>query len=300
MPRRSNEFQKLIHLIYQQLAPTASVNESVFLNERLTGTPREVDVLVEGVFAGSPIRLAIECRDHSRPSDIEWIDTLIGKYRDLPVDRVIAVSDSGFSATARDKALANDIEPRTVVDAMDTDWPAELKRLGIGLVTLQVRLTGCRVVTDPVWDDPEEQPTAVSLTDGVVIAFDQLRSRLQAPMQELAASHFFKIAAGPGRTLADIKPYDLAIDFLPDSIDFIDREQRRHRVDRMLVVASLSPTLTAVPVSRRLYGPIGVSSAVLETPRQSFRVTAVQSPDSSNVTALVAKLTLTQAKASTE
>ena len=47
MPKRSNQFQRLIHSINAQLATGAVVSESKLIEHRLTGTKREVDIAIE-------------------------------------------------------------------------------------------------------------------------------------------------------------------------------------------------------------------------------------------------------------
>ena len=41
-------------------------------------------------------------RDHKRKADQIWIDTLQGKYANLPVDKVIAVARAGVAKTCAD------------------------------------------------------------------------------------------------------------------------------------------------------------------------------------------------------
>src|SRR5258706_1618779 len=129
VPKRTNRFQKLIHLIYQQMAPVgAIVLESALISERHSSTQREVDILIEHAMVGIPIRIAFECRGRTRKDDIEWIDSLIGKYRDLPIDKVVAVSRSGLTPAAIEKASANKIEARTLEQALRTNWPDQFLR----------------------------------------------------------------------------------------------------------------------------------------------------------------------------
>jgi hypothetical protein len=53
MPKRSNDFQRLVAYIYKNVAPIgATVTESATLREG-DGTEREVDILVSHVFLGS-------------------------------------------------------------------------------------------------------------------------------------------------------------------------------------------------------------------------------------------------------
>src|SRR5215210_7497541 len=147
MPKRTNEFQQLMHYIYGQIVPEgATVTESAFLKERDSDSEREVDILIEHEIAGTTVRIAVECRDRSRSDSIEWIDSLIGKYRDLAVDKVIAVNRLGFAERAVQKATANRIDTRTLEEALDTDWSEEFIKLGI------VKLT-YRTSPKQVWID---------------------------------------------------------------------------------------------------------------------------------------------------
>ena len=72
--------------------------------------------------------IAVECRDRARPADIEWIDALIGKYDDMPVNRVVAVSRMGFTSGAKKKASENGIIYWTLEEAHQQDhWVNHLK-----------------------------------------------------------------------------------------------------------------------------------------------------------------------------
>lgn len=123
MPKRTNAFQSLIRWVETQLAPVgARVTESEELIDLATGERREVDVLVRAVVGQHKVALAIECRDHQRRADVTWIDNLIGKYKNLPVSSVIAVSRSGFTKNALKKAEMNNIKTLTLERAQVTRW----------------------------------------------------------------------------------------------------------------------------------------------------------------------------------
>jgi hypothetical protein len=129
MPRRTNEFQRLIALIEAQLAPDAVVRESVLLRDGKSGQQREVDLLIEAASGVHTIRIAVECQDRSRSATAEWIDQLHGKYRDLEVDKVIAVAREGFTLGARKKAEALGIETLALEEADALDWPREIAQI---------------------------------------------------------------------------------------------------------------------------------------------------------------------------
>lgn len=127
MPKRSNEFQKLVADMYKMTEGMgAEVEESALIKERSSGADREVDILISGQFAGTDVKIAIECRDRAKTDTVEWIDGLVGKYQDLPISKIVAISNSGFSKAAVEKAESHDIELITVEEAENIDWAMSL------------------------------------------------------------------------------------------------------------------------------------------------------------------------------
>lgn len=123
VPKRTNDFQALIALVERQLAASGvRVVESEMLADRLTGELREVDVCVHATVSGKDVTLALECRDHKRKADQIWIDTLRGKYANLPVDKAIAVARAGFAKTARAAAEKARIQTLTLEEATSANW----------------------------------------------------------------------------------------------------------------------------------------------------------------------------------
>ncbi len=155
MPKRSNDFQRLVKVIHDAMAKTegATVTESALLSEP-DGTVREIDILFERSIAGVQLRLAIECRDRSRRSDVEWIDGLIGKFSNLPIDKVIAVSRKGFSEAAKKKADAHNIELRVLSDCMSHEWSTEFIQLGLAAFEFKPLRGDVTIELDPTPDVP--------------------------------------------------------------------------------------------------------------------------------------------------
>jgi hypothetical protein len=130
MPKRSNEFQRLITLIEGQLAPIgATVEESAMLSDACSGQQREVDILIRCPVGERLMSVAIECRDHRRKADSTWMDQLRGKFESLPIDRLVAVSRCGFSAGATARAKLWNIETITLQSATKLNWAAAILSL---------------------------------------------------------------------------------------------------------------------------------------------------------------------------
>ncbi len=101
MPQRSTPFQAIVRLVREHLAaPGVTVTESKYLRDAVLGIDREVDIVIEGEFDDEPIVVSIEVRERSRPADIGWVQEMLQKHRDLPTNRLLLVSRTGFSGSA--------------------------------------------------------------------------------------------------------------------------------------------------------------------------------------------------------
>ena len=109
------------------------------------GEKVEVDVVIEATVGQHALRVAVECRDHARPATVEWINELAGRYASLPVDRVVAVSRSGFSAGAKHRAKGTKVNLLTLKEAQETDWPGTFQGWRMAFVEVAPKPRGVRV-----------------------------------------------------------------------------------------------------------------------------------------------------------
>lgn len=126
MPKRSNDFQRLIYLVRVNLADGAKVTESKMMRDRLTKRFREVDVVIEGMVGHQPVVVAIECRDHKRVADVTWIDMMKTKHDRLNTHALLLASRMGFTPEAKDVAEKYGIELFSLEDIETADIPAML------------------------------------------------------------------------------------------------------------------------------------------------------------------------------
>jgi hypothetical protein len=144
MPRRSNPFQQLVYVLKRELESSAKVTESAMLPDPHTGSNREVDVLIERDWEGTPFQVGVECRDHSNvKQDVIWIESVVTKHRDLGLNASIVVSSTGFTKGAELKAKAHGIKTISLEKGSETDWAntffAELDTLFWGEVTSTIQ-----------------------------------------------------------------------------------------------------------------------------------------------------------------
>jgi hypothetical protein len=77
-----------------------TVTESKFLRNRITGSDREVDIVLKGELDGEPLLISIEVIEHRRPADVTWVESMLKKHENLPTNRLLLVSESGFTRQA--------------------------------------------------------------------------------------------------------------------------------------------------------------------------------------------------------
>jgi hypothetical protein len=70
MPKRSNDFQKLVFAVKKAVDKEVIVRESEMVPDRATGGLREVDVYIEEVVAGHKVIVCVECIDEDRPASV--------------------------------------------------------------------------------------------------------------------------------------------------------------------------------------------------------------------------------------
>jgi hypothetical protein len=97
-----SQLERRVQRIHQLLESAGSV---VTWNDRIPdpdkpSQARQIDVSIRRDGALT----LVECRLHKQPQDVNWIEELIGRRISLRANAVIAVSASGFTTTARDKA----------------------------------------------------------------------------------------------------------------------------------------------------------------------------------------------------
>lgn len=282
MPKRTNTFQKLITQIYSQMATSDErVTESALVREPTGETEREIDILLEKKIFGIDIRIAVECRGRSHKDDIQWIDGLIGKYRNLPIDKVVAVSKSGFSKGAEEKAQANGIDTLTLLQALETDWPSEFTRLGIARVTRRddphrVILYTTETVTNSLALSTllftKEGDLLGSLEQMGQLIYNQNKEKVTEVISNSFRSFF--------KTLADLHKHKIlvGIPITPSKPIFIDDGDRHLEVTQITVEILSSFSYDWPNISHYILGEKQITQAVLNDTQSkaNFSITAIQ------------------------
>lgn len=136
MPKRTNAFQELAAILHTKLGPGWKVSESFFLTDGVTGESREVDVVARAMVGTYKLCISIECRDHKRPTDVRWVESMAKKHEHLPTSKLVLWSRSGFTKSASKKATALKIDTVSQASARKVDWATLARQLVGGRVKL--------------------------------------------------------------------------------------------------------------------------------------------------------------------
>jgi hypothetical protein len=145
MPKRSTPFQATVRLVREHFAePGVTVTESKFLRDVVLNVDREVDVVIEGHVDGEPITVSLEVNERGRPATLPWVQEMIQKHRNLPTNRLVLVSRSGFTQNAltavdREAGRVQALTPEVV----EVNGEPAVKRLY--LETINYDATGCHI-----------------------------------------------------------------------------------------------------------------------------------------------------------
>ncbi|WP_344317525.1 hypothetical protein [Acrocarpospora pleiomorpha] len=120
------------------------VTESKSLRSASLGVEREVDIVIEGEFDGEPLCISVEVIEHSRPAGLLWVEQQLEKHRDLPTNRLLLVSKSGFvaNALAKIEQQAGRVQALTP-EVIEIEGEAIVKRLFVDAISYKA--SGCKV-----------------------------------------------------------------------------------------------------------------------------------------------------------
>lgn len=122
MEEHWREFELLVARLERLLAPKgATVTSPDRIQDKITGTLREVYASIRYQIGTVPILITIECRDRSGAQDVIWIEQLASKRDSIGAAKTVAVTSSTFTGPAIELARHKGIELRQISDVTDQE-----------------------------------------------------------------------------------------------------------------------------------------------------------------------------------
>ncbi|WP_199609564.1 restriction endonuclease [Flocculibacter collagenilyticus] len=130
MPKRTNEYQKLVLAINQLLASSnVKITESAMLYDPVSDQDREIDILIEDTSGPYSFKVGIECTAKSRSIGVPVMEQLINKHKNVGIHKTVIVSKSGFAVSAQKFAKKNQIDAISFGQALSQSWPSFLNKV---------------------------------------------------------------------------------------------------------------------------------------------------------------------------
>lgn len=128
MVNSGKNFERLTEEIYNKLIRDRRF-EKVERNVRIKGPDgdRQIDILLTASTMGLEIRTIVECRDHLRKVDVEYLDSVESKMRDVKANKAVIVSRAGFTSGALSKARRLNITLCTAHEASNPNWGIDVE-----------------------------------------------------------------------------------------------------------------------------------------------------------------------------
>jgi hypothetical protein len=105
MPRKGKDIEKIVEMLHKMmLGPEYEIKSPDYFIDQTSGQKREVDISIRFKVDYIPFVVIVECRDHKKKENVTWIEQLVTKRSSINVNRVIAVSTSGFTKPAKESA----------------------------------------------------------------------------------------------------------------------------------------------------------------------------------------------------
>ncbi len=137
------KFEKLIYDIQKNLTNDAEVK----LDDSIMGvdskTSRQIDISIKRQVAQYKILIAIECKNHKDPVDINIIEEVATKIKDIRANKGAVVSSSGFTPAAIELAKVYCIDTFRLIDTENIDWKAYVS---IPVLLARCHLKGCSFI----------------------------------------------------------------------------------------------------------------------------------------------------------
>jgi len=279
MPKRSNDFQKLIYLIENVLNDgNAKVIQSAEVVDNDTGNIREVDILIESIIGTHNVKIGIECVSKSRSADVKWIEEMSRKHESLGTNKLILVSKSGFTKSAKIKASKQNIEIYTLEDAEKIDWKAKVHK--IPRITLcNFLIKGKNVIVVPLYKKNDSEKKDEDLDKAIIFNNEgenlgSIMSYSDVIINEFLNSYQIRDEMENG--------YDYELSFgkrfhIPCYI--LDKHNNKIEIQMLKIVLTIEKIISEMKLEKQFYGNTPVTYANTEFMGNKLNVTFIQKPD---------------------
>jgi Restriction endonuclease len=98
------EYENRVLQYFKVRFPEAIITKNAKLLGGLSGTPRDIDILIESQIFGHSLQIAIECKNWNRKLDVANVGSFLDKLKDVGITKGAIISRLGYSESAYQRA----------------------------------------------------------------------------------------------------------------------------------------------------------------------------------------------------
>ncbi|WP_115712735.1 restriction endonuclease [Legionella sainthelensi] len=117
MKKKWKEFEKLAADIQKKLSPNAVVTHNDKIKGR-SGRVRQIDISIKQKIGQFDVLIVIDCKDYKKRVDIKDVESVIGQVQDVMAHQGAIISSSGFTKTAKERAMLAGIKIYELSDSL--------------------------------------------------------------------------------------------------------------------------------------------------------------------------------------
>lgn len=119
------EYQEAVGELYEQLDDLGTVHRSVTIPDKVTGQPRQIDILIEFEAYGHTLRMIVDAKFHAEKLDVKDVEEILALSKAVGGSKTVIVAANGWTEPAAKKAQFEDCILRilSLEDALDLMVP---------------------------------------------------------------------------------------------------------------------------------------------------------------------------------
>jgi hypothetical protein len=98
------EYQEAVAMLYEQADGFGKVIRNVMVPDKITGQPRQIDVLIEIEAKGHSLKIVVDAKFHAVPIDVREIESVLALAEAVGANKAIIVAANGWTDPAKKKA----------------------------------------------------------------------------------------------------------------------------------------------------------------------------------------------------
>ena len=123
------EYQEAVAVFYEQTDGFGDISRNVMVPDKITGQPRQIDVLIEINAKGHSLRMIVDAKFHASPIDVRDLESVLALADAVGANKSIVVAANGWTEPAKTKAdhVGCSLELLSIEDALDLVVPDKWK-----------------------------------------------------------------------------------------------------------------------------------------------------------------------------